>query len=161
TTLVFTASNAFFFLIAWEIMALTAYCLVSFEHEKSETRNAGVLYFVMSHIGTGCLILGFLLLFQAAGGHGPGDYSFEAFRTLGEKMSPGKHDAAFLLFLAGFGVKAGIIPLHIWLPEAHPVAPSNVSALLSGVLIKTGIYGLTRVLFDFMGTPPNWWGVTV
>ena len=161
TTLVFTASNAFFFLLAWEIMALTAYCLVSFEHEKVETRNAGVLYFIMSHVGTGCLILGFLLLFQAAGGQSPGDYGFDAFRALGDKMSPGRRDAAFLLFLFGFGVKAGIVPLHIWLPEAHPVAPSNVSALLSGVLIKTGIYGLTRVLFDFMGTPPNWWGVTV
>jgi len=135
---------------------LTAYCLVSFEHEKTETRNAGVLYFIMSHIGTGCLILGFLLLFQAAG-----DYNFESFRALGDKLSPGRRDAAFLLFLFGFGVKAGIVPLHIWLPEAHPVAPSNVSALLSGVLIKTGIYGLTRVLFDFLGTPPNWWGVTV
>ena len=161
TTLVFTASNAFFFLIAWEIMALTAYCLVSFEHEQTETRNAGVLYFIMSHVGTGCLILGFLLLFQAAGGQSPGDYGFDAFRALGDKLSPGRRDAAFLLFLVGFGVKAGIVPLHIWLPEAHPVAPSNVSALLSGVLIKTGIYGLIRVLFDFMGTPPNWWGVTI
>lgn len=161
TTLVFTASNAFFFLIAWEIMALTAYCLVSFEHEKSETRSAGVLFFIMSHIGTGCLILGFLLLFQAAGGQSPGGYSFDTFRTLGETMSPGRRNAAFLLFLFGFGVKAGIVPLHIWLPEAHPVAPSNASALLSGVLIKAGIYGLTRVLFDFMGTPPNWWGVTI
>jgi hydrogenase-4 component B len=161
TALVFTSSNAFFFLIAWEIMALTAYCLVSFEHEKTETRNAGVLYFIMSHIGTGCLILGFLLLFQAAGGSSPGDYSFERFRALGDSLSPGRRDAVFLLFLAGFGVKAGIIPFHIWLPAAHPVAPSNVSALLSGVLIKTGIYGLTRVLFDFLGTPPNWWGVTV
>jgi hydrogenase-4 component B len=161
TTLVFTASNAFFFLIIWEIMALSAYCLVSFEHEKSEARSAGVLYFVMSHVGTGCLILGFLLLFQAAGGQSPGDYSFDTFRALGDKMSPGRRDAAFLLFLFGFGVKAGIVPLHIWLPEAHPVAPSNVSALLSGVIIKTGIYGLIRVLFDFMGTPPNWWGVTV
>ena len=156
TTLVFLASNAFFFLMAWEIMALSAYCLVSFEHEQEETRNAGVLYFVMSHIGTGCLILGFLLLFQASG-----DYGFEGFHALGEKMSPAKRDATFLLFLMGFGVKAGIVPLHIWLPAAHPVAPSNVSALMSGVLIKTGIYGMTRVFFDFMGTPPNWWGVTV
>ena len=156
TTLVFTSANAFFFLIAWEIMALTAYCLVSYEHEKAEARNAGVLYFIMSHVGTGCLILGFLVLFQAAG-----DYNFESFRTLGERLSPGRRDAAFLLFLFGFGVKAGIVPLHIWLPEAHPVAPSNVSALLSGVLIKTGIYGLTRVLFDFLGAPPNWWGITV
>ncbi len=156
TTLVFTSSNAFFFLIAWEIMALTAYCLVSFEHEKAEARNAGVLYFVMSHVGTGCLILGFLLLFQVSG-----DYSFASFHHLGDSLSPARRDAAFLLFLFGFGVKAGIVPLHIWLPEAHPIAPSNASALLSGVLIKTGIYGLTRVLFDFMGTPPNWWGVTV
>jgi len=155
-TLVFTASNAFFFLIGWEIMALTAYCLVSFEHEKAEARKAGVLYFVMSHIGTGCLILGFLLLFQTTN-----DYSFESFRSLSQTMPSGKRDAAFVLFLVGFGVKAGIVPLHIWLPEAHPVAPSNISALLSGVLIKTGIYGLTRVCFDFLRMPPNWWGVTV
>jgi hydrogenase-4 component B len=156
TTLVFTANNAFFFLIAWEIMALTAYCLVSFEHEHDETRRAGVLYFVMSHIGTGCIMLGFLLLFQASGGYG-----FDGFHALGEQMSPGKRNAAFLLFLIGFGVKAGIVPLHTWLPAAHPVAPSNVSAFMSGVLIKTGIYGMTRVFFDFLGAPPMWWGVTV
>src|SRR5665213_1077154 len=141
TTLVFLAGNAFFFLIAWEIMALTAYCLISFEHEKEETRNAGVLFFIMSHIGTGCLIVGF--------------------HMLGNAMSPAKRDAAFLLFLAGFGVKAGIVPLHIWLPPAHSVAPSNVSSILSGVVIKAGIYGMTRVFFDFLGSPPEWWGVTV
>ena len=156
TTLVFLASNAFFFLIAWELMALTAYCLVSFEHETKESRNAGVLLFIMSHLGTGCLIAGFLLLFQASG-----SYEFESFRRLGVHLSAGRRDAAFLLFLVGFGVKAGIIPLHIWLPAAHPVAPSHASALLSGVLIKAGIYGLTRVLFEFLGTPPNWWGVTL
>ena len=174
TTLVFLADNAFFFLMVWEIMALSAYCLVSFEHEKTETRNAGVLFFVMSHIGTGCIMLGFLLLFQASGGYG-----FDGFHALGERFSAAFHDrnnpdfpaalhqllvrrdAAFLLFLVGFGVKAGIVPLHTWLPAAHPVAPSNVSALMSGVLIKTGIYGLTRVFFDFLGTPPIWWGVTV
>src|SRR5881397_3203403 len=113
TNLVFTADNAFFFLIAWEIMALTAYCLVSFEHEQEETRRAGVLYFVMSHIGTGCIMLGFLLLFQASG-----TYGFDAFHGLGEKMAPGPRHAAFLLFLAGFGIKAGIVPLHTWLPAA-------------------------------------------
>jgi hydrogenase-4 component B len=156
TTLVVMADNAFFFLMVWEVMALSAYCLVSFEHEKPETRSAGVLYFVMSHIGTGCIMLGFLLLFQASGG-----YDFAGFHALGDKMSPGSRDAAFLLFLIGFGVKAGIVPLHTWLPAAHPVAPSNVSAFLSGVIIKTGIYGMTRVFFDFLGTPPMWWGVTV
>jgi hydrogenase-4 component B len=118
TTLVFLSANAFFFLIAWEIMALSAYCLVSFEHEHEETRNAGVLYFVMSHIGTGCLILGFLLLFQTSG-----NYGFDGFHALGEKMSTGKRNAVFLLFLFGFGIKAGIVPVHIWLPVAHPVAP--------------------------------------
>jgi len=156
TTLVFLADHALFFLIAWEIMALSAYCLVSFEHEHEETRDAGVLYFVMSHIGTACLILGFLLLFQASG-----SYGFDSFHALGDNMPAGQRNAVFLLFLFGFGVKAGMVPLHIWLPAAHPVAPSNVSALMSGVLIKTGIYGMTRVFFDFMGAPPNWWGVTV
>jgi hydrogenase-4 component B len=82
-TLVFCSANAFFFLIAWEVMALSAYCLVSFEHEKSEARNAGVLFFIMSHIGTGCLILGFLLLFQATG-----DFGFESFRAVGGGMAP-------------------------------------------------------------------------
>ena len=164
TTLVFTAANAFFFLLAWEVMALSAYCLVTFEHEKAEARDAGVLYFVMSHIGTGCLMLGFLLLFQSTGLAGQdvaSAYAFDHFHFLGERMPAGRRDAAFVLFLVGFGIKAGIVPLHIWLPEAHPVAPSNASALLSGVLIKTGIYGLARVLFDFLGTPPNWWGVTL
>ncbi len=156
TVLTFVADNIWLFLIAWEFMALTAYCLVSFEHEKPETRKAGVLYFIMSHIDAGCVILGFLLLFQASG-----DFSFASLHDIGAQMSSGNRDAAFLLFLIGFGIKAGIVPLHIWLPVAHPVAPSNVSALMSGVIIKTGIYGLTRVLFDFLGTPPLWWGVTI
>ena len=104
----------------------------------------------------GASLPGFLLLFQASG-----DYSFGSLHNIGAVMSPGARNAAFLLFLLGFGVKSGIIPLHIWLPVAHPVAPSNVSALMSGVLIKTGIYGLTRVCFDFLGPPPLWWGVTI
>jgi hydrogenase-4 component B len=156
TTLAVVADNIWLFLIAWELMALTAYCLVSFEHEQPETRQAGVLFFIMSHIDAGCIILGFLLLFQASG-----DFSFDSLRDVGAKMSAGKRDAAFVLFLLGFGIKAGVVPLHIWLPAAHPVAPSNVSALMSGVLIKTGIYGLTRVCFEFLGPPPLWWGVTV
>ena len=168
TTLVFLSDNAFFFLIAWELMALSAYCLVSFEHEKPETRSAGVLYLVMSHIGTGCIMLGFLLLFQAAGrASGSFDlnaYSFTSFHALTQNadwLASGSRDAAFLLFLIGFGIKAGIVPLHTWLPAAHPVAPSNVSAFMSGVLIKSGIYGMVRVFFCFLGTPPMWWGVTV
>src|SRR2546428_2721233 len=113
TTLTFLADNIWLFLISWELMALTAYCLVSFEHEKPETRKAGVLYFIMSHIDAGCIILGFLLLFQASG-----DYSFDSLHAIGAKLSPGKRDAAFVLFLVGFGIKSGIVPLHILLPAA-------------------------------------------
>jgi hydrogenase-4 component B len=147
-SLVFTASNAFFFLIAWEVMALSAYCLVSFEHRREETRDAGILFFVMSHVGTGLLIVGFLVLYSMSG-------SFE-FAKFHVTPSPIQYAALFSLFLFGFGVKAGIVPLHIWLPAAHPVAPSNVSALMSGIVVKTGIYGLLRVYFDFLGTPPLW-----
>ncbi|MGD0412130.1 MAG: hydrogenase 4 subunit B [Verrucomicrobiota bacterium] len=156
TALLFVADNLWVFLLAWELMALTAFCLVSFEHEKPETRRAGVLFFIMSHIDAGCVLLGFLLLFQASG-----DYSFGSLHNIGAAMSPGHRNAAFILFLLGFGIKAGVIPLHVWLPAAHPVAPSNVSALMSGVLIKAGIYGLTRVCFVFLGPPPLWWGVTI
>ena len=156
TTLVFVAANAFMFLFAWELMALMAFCLVSFEHEDKQTRKAGVLFFVMSHIGTGCIIAGFLLLFANAG-----TYAFDDFQANAAMLTPGTRNLAFVLFLIGFGVKAGIVPLHVWLPAAHPVAPSNVSALMSGVIIKTGIYGLTRVCFELLGTPPMWWGVVV
>jgi hydrogenase-4 component B len=156
TTLIFVADNIWVFLIAWELMALTAFCLVCFEHEKTETRKAGVLFFIMSHVDAGCLVLGFLLLFQTSG-----DYSFGSLHHIGAVMSPGKRNAAFILFLLGFGIKSGVIPLHVWLPAAHPVAPSNVSALMSGVLIKAGIFGLTRVCFEFLGPPPLWWGVTI
>lgn len=154
--LVFTAGDVFFFLIAWELMALTAWCLISFDHRNEETRDSGLLFFILSHAGTGCLILGFLLLFQAST-----SYDFLSFHLLGTQLSPARHNAAFLLFLVGFGVKAGIVPLHVWLPAAHPVAPSNISALLSGIMLKAGIYGLARVLFDFLGAPPAWWGVLV
>jgi hydrogenase-4 component B len=147
-SLVFTASNAFFFLIAWEVMALSAYCLVSFEHHREATRDAGILFFVMSHVGTGFLIAGFLVLHSMTG-------SFE-FANFHVTPAPLQYGALFSLFLLGFGVKAGIVPLHIWLPAAHPVAPSNVSALMSGIVVKTGIYGLLRVYFDFLGKPPQW-----
>lgn len=147
-TLVFTASNAFLFLIAWEVMALSAYCLVSFEHHKEETRDAGILFFVMSHVGTGFLILAFLILHSLTG-----SFQFSDFHGT---YQPLLYAVLFFLFLIGFGVKAGVVPLHIWLPAAHPVAPSNVSALMSGIVVKTGIYGLMRVCFEFLGSPPLW-----
>ena len=154
--LVFTASNVFFFLLTWEVMALSAFCLVSFEHEKEDARNAGVLFLIMSHAGTGLLLIAFLMLASI------GDsLEFSSFHLLASAMSPLWQGAVFLLFLFGFGVKAGLVPVHIWLPDAHPVAPSNVSALMSGIVIKTGIYGMARVFFDFYGVPPIWMGTTV
>ena len=154
--LVFTASNAFFFLVAWEVMALSSFFLISFEHEKEETRKAGMLFLIMSHAGTGLLLIAFLVLASASG-----SLEFSSFHLLASSMAPLEQGAVFLLFLFGFGVKAGLVPLHIWLPEAHPVAPSNVSALMSGIVIKTGIYGMARVFFDFYGPPPLWMGTVV
>lgn len=154
--LVFTASNAFFFLVAWEVMALAAFCLIGFEHEKEETRKATVVFLIMSHAGTGLLLMAFLALASATG-----SLDFLSFHLAASSLPPLTQGAIFLLFLFGFGVKAGLVPVHIWLPEAHPVAPSNVSALMSGIVIKSGIYGMARVFFDFYGPAPIWMGTVV
>jgi hydrogenase-4 component B len=155
-TLVFTASNILFFLIAWELMVVSSYCLVVFDHESAESRQGGLLYFLMSRAGTGMMCVGLLLLASVAG-----SLEFAALHSTGEGLSPSLSAFAFLLLFFGFGVKAGIIPLHIWLPAAHPVAPSNISALMSGIVIKTGIYGMARVFFDFYGVLPVWAGMLV
>jgi len=155
-TIVFTAANAFLFLIGWEVMALAAYGLVTFYHEDRETRRAGLLYIVMAHIDAGCLLLGFALLMQVSG-----SADFASFRTAAGHLSSSQQAVAFVLFFVGFGIKAGVIPFHIWLPAAHPVAPSNISSLLSGVVLKAGIYGMTRVFLDGLGVLPSWAGLLV
>ena len=155
-TLVFAASSVMFFLIAWELMTLAAYLLVVFDHESAESRRGGMLYILMSRGGAGMLFVGFLLLARAAG-----SMEFSALHGAGERLTPLAGAAAVLLLFTGFGVKAGIIPLHIWLPAAHPAAPSNISALMSGVVIKTGIYGMARVFFDFYSDLPVWAGMLV
>jgi hydrogenase-4 component B len=155
-SLVFAASNSFFFLIAWEVMTLAAFCLVAFEHEQAATRRAAMLFLIMSHAGTGMLLAGFLLLSTSSG-----SFDFAGFHLLASQLPPAPQTAVFLLFFLGFGIKAGIVPLHIWLPDAHPVAPSNISALLSGIMIKAGVYGMARVFFDFFGPPPLWTGAVV
>ena len=155
-TIVFTAANAFLFLIGWEVMALAAYGLVTFYHEDQETRRAGLLYVIMAHIDAGCLLLGFALLIQASG-----SAEFASFHGAAAQLSSGRQAAAFVLFFLGFGIKAGIIPFHIWLPAAHPVAPSNISALLSGIVIKSGIYGMARIFLDSLGGVPSWAGLLV
>lgn len=155
-TLVFTASNVIFFLIAWELVVVTSYFLVVIDHQSTEVRKGGLLYILMSRGGTGLLFLGFLLISSFAG-----SMEFQAMHNVGSKLPPALGAVAFLLLFFGFGVKAGIIPLHIWLPAAHPVAPSNVSALMSGIVIKTGIYGMARVFFDLYGNLPPWAGMLV
>jgi len=156
-TLVVIADNGFFFLIVWELMSLLSYFLVVTEHAKAEVRYAGLFYLIMTHVGTAFIILAFLIFFQ-----GGGSFSFEAFRHPELPFSEGMRTLAFLMALIGFGTKAGIVPLHVWLPYAHPAAPSHISALMSGVMIKTAIYALVRVYFDFLGGQfPWWWGFVV
>lgn len=156
-TFVVLADNGVFFLLAWELMSLLSYFLVVTEQEKAEVRYAGLLYLIMTHVGTAFIVVAFLIFFQ-----GTGSFSFEAFRQPGQLLPEGMRTLVFLMVLIGFGTKAGIVPLHVWLPYAHPVAPSHVSAVMSGVMIKTAIYGLIRVYFDFFGGQfPWWWGFTV
>ncbi|HEY6613307.1 MAG TPA: proton-conducting transporter membrane subunit, partial [Vicinamibacterales bacterium] len=153
--LVFIAGDVIAFLFAWELMTLSTAALVATEYEIAEARGAAYLYLVMSHVGTGSLIAAFFILASAS--------ESVSFSTLlsGGVLSGPLRDVVFLLFFVGFGVKAGIIPLHVWLPEAHPAAPSGISALMSGALIKTGIYGIVRFCAFGLGTPPLSWGVLV
>ncbi|MDI6736745.1 MAG: proton-conducting transporter membrane subunit, partial [bacterium] len=144
--MVVVAKNGVLFLMAWEIMSISSFFLVTFENEKGDVRRAGLIYLIFTHIGTACLLSLFILLSQEAK-----ILDFDCLRT---SISP---NILFLLAIVGFGTKAGFVPFHIWLPEAHPVAPSHVSALMSGIMIKTGIYGLLRIL-TLLGTPPLWWG---
>jgi hydrogenase-4 component B len=150
------ADNALTFLIAWEGMSLSAYWLVLTEHDQPGTVQAGVWYIAMTHAGFAALIAMFLLL-----SGGELTTAFASMRSGAAGLAPRTRDAIFLLALFGFGAKAGIIPLHVWLPMAHPVAPSHVSALMSGVVIKMGIYGLLRVVLDLLGGGPVWWGGVV
>ena len=156
-TLVVLADNGFFFLIVWELMSLFSYFLVVTEHEKTDVRYAGLFYLIMTHVGTAFIILTFLFLFQEGG-----SFSFEAFRHPEQPLPDSMKTLVFLMALIGFGTKAGIVPLHVWLPYAHPAAPSHISALMSGVMIKTAIYALIRMYFDFFGGHfPWWWGFVV
>lgn len=158
--LVVLADDAFFFMIAWEMMAAASYFLVLFEDEQIENRRAAFLYLVVAHVGAIAILLSFgIMAGLATGFSGFQSYTFDAMRKT--ELPAGLATAAFLLAFFGFAAKAGVVPLHIWLPEAHPVAPSNVSALMSGVMLKTAIYGIIRVVFDLIGNFPWWWGTLV
>jgi hydrogenase-4 component B len=150
--LVVVARNSILFLFGWEVMALSAFFLVTTEENQAPIREAGWIYLVATHTATLCLFAVFALLRKATDSYTWG--------PLAERTTPGLETAIFLLALAGFGLKAGIMPLHVWLPGAHAAAPSHVSALMSGVFIKMGIYGLVRVT-SFFPHPPLWWGGTL
>lgn len=149
--LVLLANDAYAFMVAWELMALSSYFLVTTDHKIPEIRKAGFLYLLMAHVGAVSLLLCFGVM---QGGHGA--YTFDYMRQA--QITPFWASVAFLLALFGFGAKAGLVPVHVWLPEAHPAAPSPVSALMSGIMLKTAIYGLLRVTFDLLHTQIGWWG---
>jgi hydrogenase-4 component B len=144
------AHNSLLFLVGWEIMALSAFFLVTTEDHEEEVRRAGWVYLVATHVGTLCLFGLFALLRGASG-------SFDLAPLAEAALTPGLETAIFVLALLGFGLKAGVMPLHVWLPSAHAMAPSHVSALMSGVLIKMGIYGFLRIT-SLVPHPPVAWG---
>lgn len=150
------AGNAFTFLIAWELMSLSAYWLVLTESNQLGTVRSATWYIAMTHVGFAALVAMFLLL---AGNDL--NASFSAMRSHAAAATGLERNVIFWLALFGFGSKAGIFPLHVWLPMAHPVAPSHVSALMSGVVIKMGVYGIVRVMLDLLGGGPTWWGGVV
>ncbi len=149
--LVFLADDAYLFMVAWETMALSSYFLVTTDHNIRETRRAGFLYLLVAHVGAIAILMSFGVM---QGGHG--DYTFATMREA--HLNAFWASVTFLLALFGFGAKAGILPLHAWLPEAHPAAPSPVSAMMSGIMLKTAIYGILRVSFDLLGMQLWWWG---
>jgi formate hydrogenlyase subunit 3/multisubunit Na+/H+ antiporter MnhD subunit len=152
--LVILADDAFSYLVSWEFMSLTSWGLVIAHHRVRENLHAGFVYLLMASFGTLALLLGFGLLAGA-----DGNYAFAAIRA----SHPSAGVAALVLILAivGAGSKAGLVPLHVWLPLAHPAAPSHVSALMSGVMTKVAVYGFIRIAFDLLGPPDWWWSIVV
>jgi hydrogenase-4 component B len=154
--LVFGADDAFAFLLAWELMALSSAVLVVGARPSPDVARTGYLYLTLTHLATAALVVGFAVLATTAGSTDLGTFGAAA-----AAMSPAARNVVFVLLLVGFGTKAGAIPLHVWLPRAHPVAPSHVSALMSGVMIKAGIYGIVRFGLEILGRGPEWWGLLV
>jgi formate hydrogenlyase subunit 3/multisubunit Na+/H+ antiporter MnhD subunit len=148
------AADGFVFLVGWEVMALSAYFLVTTEDHEREPREAGWVYFVATHFSTLCLFGLFAGLFAATG-------SLDLNPLASDQISPAASTALFTLTLVGFGLKAGVMPLHVWLPGAHAAAPSHVSALMSGVIIKMGVYGMVRFTAILPNPRPEWGAVVV
>ena len=154
--LVPAAGSVTTFLVAWELMAASSLILVLSEHRRDAVRSAGVFYAVMTQLGFVAILVALVVL-SAAGGS-------DAFATIAaqaDSLSPSTRNTVFLLTLIGFGSKAGLLPLHAWLPKAHPEAPSPVSALMSAAMVNMGIYGIIRIDLQILGPGPDWWGLTL
>jgi hydrogenase-4 component B len=151
---VVTVSNVLVFLVFWEIMSLVSYFLVVFDTGHEKSIQAGMIYIVMTHIGTAFLIAAFMMMYKFTN-----SFDFNAIKGACQTMPGQTRNIIFLLLLAGFGTKAGIVPLHIWLPYAHPQAPSHISSIMSGVMIKTAIYGIIRFVIFILGAQSYWWGI--
>jgi hydrogenase-4 component B len=149
------SGNIITFLISWETMSVVSYFLVTFDRDKKSAK-AGLIYAIMTHIGTGFIIVLFLVLYKYTG-----QMDFQGIKAVMSNIPANIKSLVFIFSVVGFGTKAGIIPLHTWLPKAHPAAPSNISALMSGVMIKTGIYGFVRICMDVVGQGPTWWGIAI
>ncbi len=147
--LVIASETMFSFLFFWETMALSSFLLVMMDYEKKETAKAGIFYFIMTHLSTLFLLFAFLFIYKATG----------TFNIQQMKVDPIISSIAFVFLFLAFGIKAGIVPFHKWLPYAHPASPSNISALMSGVMIKVAIYGLIR--FVLLMPMENWWGLLI
>ncbi|MFO0793681.1 MAG: hydrogenase 4 subunit B [Candidatus Brocadiaceae bacterium] len=156
--LVVTANNALVFMIVWELMTIVSFFLVIYEYENPANMKAGFTYIIMAHVGSALLVIAFFIMFAHAG---TWDFGFDDFRKVGSHMPMIYKNIVFFLVIIGFGIKAGIFPLHLWLPMAHPAAPGNVSMVMSGVMIKTAIYGFIRFYFEFLAPCPPWWGVVI
>ncbi len=153
---VVAASTIFAFLFGWELMTLFSAALVMIDGCEGERRKNTFIYLLMMHVGAGAVVGAFLLFLPHSAG-----LDFSSLRTGAPLLTPVVRTALFLLAFVGFGTKAGLVPLHLWLPKTHPIAPSPISALMSGVMLKTAVYGFIRLTFDFLRSGPAWWGYVV
>ena len=152
--LVLVAQSTVSFLVSWEVMAIVSFLLVNHDSEKRETWQAAYQYLVMTHIGTAAIMIAFFVV-----GSGSNGLNFSELNN--SQLETTARNLAFTAAFLGFALKAGLVPLHVWLPNAHPAAPSHVSALMSGVMLKVAVYGFGRFIFDFLGPVDFWWGALV
>jgi len=151
--LVVFSSNVLFFLIAWELMSLLSYFLVTLDSHEEKASRAGLIYILMTHVGTTFMTAAFLIIYSYSG-----SFDFIAFKETCLLLPSTIKTVVFLCFVVGFGTKAGLIPFHIWLPYAHPEAPSHISSVMSGAMIKIGVYGFIRFVLFILGVSELWWG---